>query len=127
MNTINRILTASILCSAVFIALNCVAESVPSQTSVDAPAGANTPPSNSTVPSSDMGNHPCHGLKKACEDAGFIKGGYKQGKGLYKDCLKPIMQGQTVKGVTVNPNDLAACQAKHQQKMQMKKGSNPEQ
>ncbi len=113
MNTINRILSVTILCSAVFTAPNCLAEAPPSQTNTPAPAGANTLPSASSVNDS----HPCHSLKQACENAGFVKGGYKQGNGLYKDCLKPIMQGQTVKGVTVNPSDVAACKAKHQQKM----------
>ena len=56
--------------------------------------------------------HPCEKIKSACEAAGFTKGDHKDGKGLHKDCMKPIMSGQTVAGVTVDAGDLQACQAK---------------
>lgn len=65
--------------------------------------------------------HPCHKIKAACEAAGFIKGHHKEKKGLYKDCMQPIMQGQTVAGVTVAPADLEACKAKKAEHHEKKK------
>ena len=45
-----------------------------------------------------------------CKQAGFVKGGHKTGKGLYKDCVKPIKAGQTVTGVTtVDQSLLQTC------------------
>ena len=55
---------------------------------------------------------PCKTIKAACEAAGFVKGGHKTGKGLFKDCMKPIMAGTTVPGVTVPADEVQACQAK---------------
>jgi len=63
---------------------------------------------------------PCKQIMEACEQAGFQKGMHKtDGKGLYKDCMTPMLAGQSVAGVTVDPATLSACQqkrAKHQQK-----------
>lgn len=56
--------------------------------------------------------HPCKDIKAACESAGFIKNGHKDKKGLYVDCLQPIMNGQSVPGVTVSTDAVAACKAK---------------
>lgn len=58
-------------------------------------------------------NHGCKHIAKACKSAGFVKGGEKQGKGLWMNCMKPIIAGQTVTGVNVNPADVQACQAMH--------------
>jgi hypothetical protein len=61
----------------------------------------------------------CQQIKKACEDAGFIKGEWKNGYGLWRDCIDPIMQGKTtVTGATralpsVDAGVVAACKAKH--------------
>lgn len=57
-------------------------------------------------------NHPCKDVKAACESAGFIKGDHKDKKGLYKDCMQPIMNGQSVPGVNVGADVVAACKAK---------------
>ena len=40
---------------------------------------------------------PCKQIKEACTTAGFIKGDAKDGKGLWMDCVNPIMQGTTAK------------------------------
>jgi hypothetical protein len=56
--------------------------------------------------------HPCQEIVKACEGAGFVKGGHKDKKGLWKDCVGPIKSGQTVSGVSVDPGTVQACQAK---------------
>ena len=57
-------------------------------------------------------NHPCRKIESACTAAGFIKRHHKEGKGLWKDCMEPLMNGKTVTGVTVDPSDIQACQAK---------------
>lgn len=65
------------------------------------------------------GEHPCQQIKSACESAGFVKGDHKEKKGLYKDCMQPVLQGQSVAGVNVGADVVAACKAKkaeHQKK-----------
>jgi hypothetical protein len=57
-------------------------------------------------------NHPCKNIKAACEAAGFTKGDHKNKKGLAMDCMKPIMEGQSVAGVTIAAGDVEACKAK---------------
>ena len=62
---------------------------------------------------------PCQQIAQACKTAGFIKGDWKKGDGLWRDCVDPIMQGQTsVPGATkplptVDANLVAECKAKH--------------
>jgi hypothetical protein len=62
---------------------------------------------------------PCKQIAKACMDAGFKKGDWKKGDGLWRDCVDPIMQGQTtVPGATktlptVDASVVSACKAKH--------------
>ena len=55
---------------------------------------------------------PCRKIKEACEAAGFMPKGHKQKKGLMADCMKPIIEGGTVEGVTVSPEDVQACKEK---------------
>lgn len=57
-------------------------------------------------------SHPCEQIVQACKSAGFVKGEAKEGKGLFKDCVGPVMHGQTVSGVTVSGSTIQACQAK---------------
>lgn len=61
---------------------------------------------------------PCKQIKDACTNAGFIKGDAKDGKGLWMDCVDPLMQGTTAKKSvlplpTVDPAVVTACKAKH--------------
>lgn len=62
---------------------------------------------------------PCKQIAEACKSAGFIKGDWKNGDGLWRDCVNPIVQGQTtVPGATkplptVDAGVVAACKAKH--------------
>jgi hypothetical protein len=69
--------------------------------------------------------HPCENIKKSCEAAGFIKGEHKKtGKGLYIDCMQPVLEGKTVAGVTATADDIAACkvkEAEHKAKKEAKK------
>jgi hypothetical protein len=55
--------------------------------------------------------HPCKQLEEACKSAGFVKGD-KNGKGLFKDCIKPLSEGQSVAGVNVDASLGPACKAK---------------
>lgn len=55
-------------------------------------------------------DHPCKEIKEACEAGGFKKGGHKEGgKGLHVDCMKKLMDGETVAGVTIDAAKLSAC------------------
>jgi hypothetical protein len=66
------------------------------------------------------GNHPCKNIVSACEAAGFKKGGHKEKKGLWKDCVEPIKSGQSVEGVTVSAEDLEGCKAKREKHAERK-------
>ncbi len=65
------------------------------------------------------GEGPCRQVKEACEKAGFVQGKAKTGKGLWKDCVSPIMAGSaapantTLPLPTVDPTVVAACKAKN--------------
>ena len=62
---------------------------------------------------------PCKEIADACRGAGFIKGDWKKGDGLWRDCVDPIMQGKSsAPGGTkplpqVNASLVSACKAKH--------------
>ena len=62
---------------------------------------------------------PCDQIKAACKSAGFVEGDYKQGYGLWVDCIDPIMQGkkQPAKAdkplPSVAPSLVASCKQKH--------------
>ena len=60
-----------------------------------------------------MEAHPCKEIKAKCEAAGFKVGDHKDKKGLYKDCMQPIMSGQTVAGVSVTAEEINSCKTKH--------------
>jgi hypothetical protein len=72
---------------------------------------------STTKPSQPPG--PCQKVADACKSAGFVKGDWKKGDGLWRDCVDPIMQGQTtVPGGTkplpaVDAGLVSACKAKH--------------
>ncbi len=57
--------------------------------------------------------HPCKALKSSCEAAGYVKGGHKNNnKGLWKDCMQPLLDGKTVAGVTADSANVSACKEK---------------
>jgi hypothetical protein len=74
---------------------------------------------------------PCKEIVEACKKAGFIPGDWKKGDGLWRDCVDPIVQGQTtVPGATkplptVDANLVAACKAKKPKFGLGKVGSQP--
>ncbi len=55
--------------------------------------------------------HPCKSIQAACEAAGFARGRHEEGKGLFLDCMKPLLAGQSVPGVTVSSAQIDACKA----------------
>lgn len=54
---------------------------------------------------------PCKKVMDACKSADFAKGDHKMKKGLFKDCMQPVLAGQSVAGVTVEADVVAACKA----------------
>ena len=74
---------------------------------------------------------PCKEVEQACKNAGFIPGDWKKGDGLWRDCVDPIMQGQTnVPGATkplpqVSQKAVADCKAQHPKYGAGKVGSTP--
>ena len=70
-------------------------------------AQAQTP----AAPAPTAKEHPCKKIMDACKSAGFVKGEWKQGKGLFKNCMQPIMEGKTVAGVTATADEIQSCKA----------------
>lgn len=80
------------------------------------------------------GDHPpaeCKPIEDACKQAGFIRGDWKKGDGLWRDCVNPLMQGKTsVPGASkplpsVDGKLVADCKAKHPKFGGGKVGSTP--
>ena len=63
-----------------------------------------------TAANGESKDHPCVKIQQACNAAGFAKGGAKERKGLFANCVKPILDGQDVPGVTVDAATIQACQ-----------------
>lgn len=55
-------------------------------------------------------SHPCAAVAKACAAAGFFRT-EAPGKNFWKDCMKPVVLGQTVQGVTIDSTTAQACRA----------------
>lgn len=53
----------------------------------------------------------CQSIETACTAGGYHHGGHKEHKGLWKDCVAPLLDGKAVPGVTANPDDVKACAA----------------
>lgn len=56
---------------------------------------------------------PCAEVFQACKNAGYTRGGMKDGKGIMANCIKPLDQGKAVKGVTIEKAKVDACKADH--------------
>jgi hypothetical protein len=61
---------------------------------------------------------PCEQIIQACRQAGFAKKEYKQGKGIERDCINPIMQNTVAPNaiplppISQNSQVIAECRAK---------------
>jgi hypothetical protein len=64
----------------------------------------------------DTDSKPCAAIADACSKAGFDK--TTEHKKFWKKCMKPVILGQTVQGVTVDPAVVKACRANKMNKMQ---------
>lgn len=54
----------------------------------------------------------CASIAKSCLDAGYTSNDdVTTGKQFWMDCMKPLVLGKTVSGVTVDPKDVKACRA----------------
>jgi hypothetical protein len=81
-----------------------------------APAAKMAAPAATPAPVT-KGDHPCRKLRKsaieACSAAGYVKGGHKNKKGLFDDCVRPILEGKGAPGgVTIDSSLVEACQAR---------------
>lgn len=62
---------------------------------------------------------PCEQIVAACEGAGFVKGDAREGFGLWRDCIDPIMRGTAQPPRAdkplppVSPDLVAACRQIH--------------
>jgi len=67
----------------------------------------------------EMKDSPCRPLYDACEAAGFVKGdAAPTGKDLWDDCKKPLIDGKTVAGVSVDQSDINKCKKFKESKKQ---------
>lgn len=62
---------------------------------------------------------PCMKIMEACKNAGFGRAAAGEKKSLSKDCMQPLLNGQSVAGISLNASDIAACKAK---KFELKAG-----
>lgn len=70
---------------------------------------------------SSFAENPCKPIAMDCMKEGYYKGGDKTGKGLIKDCVMPITQGQkSIANATYSPADVTACSAELAKKMENK-------
>jgi hypothetical protein len=76
-------------------------------TSIMAPATAQQPP------------RPCAAIRQACQAAGFVANGAREGNGVVVDCIRPIMQGAPQRKraskplPTIDPALVEACKAQN--------------
>ena len=54
------------------------------------------------------GSKPCSTLAHRCAEAGFARTEVG-GKNFWLDCLKPLLMGHSVQGVTIDVADVQAC------------------
>lgn len=64
---------------------------------------------------------PCMPIAAACKMNGYVKGGEKEGKGLIKDCVMPIVMGtKTLPKTNFTDEQRQQCKAKISEKMKNK-------
>lgn len=71
-------------------------------------------------PAGGEGKGPCKQVADACAAAGFVVGGVKEGKGMYAQCVGPLVSGKPAKKPAAIPlpnvpaDVLAACRQKQE-------------
>jgi len=73
------------------------------------------------------GHGPCQKIIEACKGANFVKGEWKEGTGLYKDCFDPILAGKSVPNVSVDPATVSACNEVRAKRKNKEKSGPPQQ
>jgi hypothetical protein len=63
---------------------------------------ASVPPDEATSPDCEM-------ISKACLDAGYTRADNNPGKMFWHDCMKPILFGKQVSGVSVDAKVVTSC------------------
>ena len=58
--------------------------------------------------SSENASKQCEGIAKACLVAGYTREG-GAGKAFWADCMKPILLGKTINGITISRADVSTC------------------
>lgn len=51
----------------------------------------------------------CQKIVKACLDGGYTRENTQGSKNFWFDCMRPILLGKTVEGVTIDPKDATTC------------------
>ena len=60
----------------------------------------------------------CRPIAMACMKMGYYKGGEKEGKGLIKDCVMPVVAGtRTLPNTNFTPDQLQSCKMTIAEKM----------
>ncbi len=66
----------------------------------------------SAQPTTEIGYHPCKEIMSACQAAGYFDGGGSEGKGLWVNCMQPIMKGTKLLDVEMDPKIVRDCTGK---------------
>lgn len=111
------LLLSSCLIVSMGISFNSYADTTSTTTSTSSTSSL----ANSNLPESK--NRPCLNIAVSCESAGYTLSKKVPGKNIWKNCVKPILAGQTIDGVTASADDIKACKTKKavhkMKKMQM--------
>jgi hypothetical protein len=89
--------------------------------SLSTTAFAQTTAANHPTPMTKGHNQSCLTIATACEDAGYRLSQTMPGKNVWRDCLRPVVAGKTINGVTASATDIQACK-EHQAMWQKKFG-----
>lgn len=66
----------------------------------------------------DSESSPCKTIVNACISAGYVESGSSTDKNIWLNCMKPVLMGQSVTGVTVDASVVQACKTDKIAKMQ---------
>jgi hypothetical protein len=64
------------------------------------------------------GDKSCGSIADACLAAGFVKT-ESATKGIWQDCMRPVILGQTVSGVTIDPAVVKTCRVQKIKELKM--------
>lgn len=65
----------------------------------------------------DSDDKPCATVVKSCLDAGYTRSNNEPNKKFWQDCMKPLLLGKTVEGVTLDPAVAKDCRVNKIEKM----------